>query len=138
MPFQGLTPRSKQRLGRFAWWGILAWAGETLLLWAGLKSLTTSQAPLHVPMLDLASYAGYTFVAVSVQCAVGLFSRRGYYILLCWGGLCTAAFLVKTMKRILFSESRHYGSSSPRHNYLLLALALSQLPFLFWLGMLPS
>jgi len=93
-------PPRAQRLGRFAWWGVAAWAGETLLLWAGLRSLTSSHAPLHVPMLDLASYAGYTFVSVSVQCVVGLFSRRGYYFMLLWGSLATAIFLVKTLKRI--------------------------------------
>ena len=89
-------------------------------------------------MLDLVSYSGYTFVAVSVECIAGLFSRRAYYALLCWGGLCTATFMVKTMKRILFAEARHYGTHSQRHNYALLALALSQLPFLAWLGRLPA
>ena len=32
-----------QRLGRFAWWGCMAWGSEVVLLWAGLKSLATSQ-----------------------------------------------------------------------------------------------
>ena len=135
-----------------------------LLLWAGLKSLATSQArsargcgahararvahargrhdaqtPIHVPLLDLTAYAGYTFVLVSAECAVGLVSRAGYYALLLWGGLCTAVFLVKTMKRILYAETRsHYGVDPQRHNYLLLALALLQLPFAFALGYLPD
>lgn len=91
-----------------------------------------------MPLLDLAAYAGYTFVFVTVECAVGLVSRAGYYALLLWGGLCTAVFLVKTMKRILFSEARHYGVDSHRHNYLLLGLALVQLPFAFFLGYLPD
>jgi hypothetical protein len=97
-----------------------------------------SQAPLHVPMLDLTAYAGYTFVLVSAECAVGLASRTGYYVLLLWGGLCTAVFLVKTMKRILYAEARQYGTDAHRHNYLLLGLALLQLPFAFVLGYLPD
>jgi hypothetical protein len=91
-----------------------------------------------VPLLDLTAYAGYTFVLVSAECAVGLASRAGYYALLLWGGLCTAVFLVKTMKRILYAEARQYGSDPHRHNYLLLALALLQLPFAFFLGYLPD
>jgi hypothetical protein len=145
----------------------MAWGCEVLLLWAGLKSLATSQvsqphaclpalccvlfprpphgtgtvfaqAPLHVPLLDLTAYTGYTFVLVSAECAVGLASRTGYYVLLLWGGLCTAVFLVKTMKRILYAEARHYGGDSQRHNYLLLGLAMLQLPFAFALGYLPD
>ena len=143
----------------------MAWGSEVVLLWAGLKSLATSQvrcfagpsvllghralsraacapspqAPLHVPLLDLTAYAGYTFVIVSAECAVGLASRSGYYALLLWGGLCTAVFLVKTMKRILYAEARsQYGMDPQRHNYLLLALALLQLPFAFFLGYLPD
>ena len=75
-----------------------------------------------MPALDLAAYAGYTFVHVSLECAVGLFSRRGYYALLVWGVLCTAVFLVKSMKRILYSETRHYGQQSMESNYMLLGL----------------
>ncbi len=91
-----------------------------------------------MPLLDLTAYTGYTFVLVSAECAVGLASRTGYYVLLLWGGLCTAVFLVKTMKRILYAEARHYGGDSQRHNYLLLALAMLQLPFAFALGYLPA
>ena len=98
-----------------------------------------AQAPLHVPLLDLTAYAGYTFVMVSAECAVGLVSHSAYYALLLWGGLCTAVFLVKTMKRILYAEARsNYGVDPQRHNYLLLALALLQLPFAFFLGYLPD
>ncbi len=126
-----------QRLGRFVWWGITSWASEVLLLWVGLKSAASSQAPVQVPLLDLLAYAGYTFVAVSAECALGLFSRRGYYALLLWGGLCTAVFMVKTMKRIVYAEARQYGGDPSRRNYLLLALALLQVPFAWWLGHLP-
>ena len=97
------------------------------------------QSQIHVPLLDLMAYTGYTFVIVSAECAVGLVSRAGYYALLLWGGFCSSMFLVKTMKRILYAEARsHYGADPQRHNYLLLALALLQLPFAFALGYLPD
>ena len=123
-------------MGRFVWWGLTAWAGETLLLWAGLKSALGAQSA-SAPLLDLVAYSGYTFVAVSTQCAAGLFSRMGYYSLLLWGGLCTAVFMVKTMKRVVYTEARAYGGDAQRRNTLLLCLALLQLPFAFWLGHLP-
>ena len=127
-----------------------------MLLWAGLKSLASSQvrasairesraalnfaqSQIHVPLLDLMAYTGYTFVIVSAECAVGLVSRAAYYTLLLWGGFSTSMFLVKTMKRILYAEARsHYGADPQRHNYLLLALALLQLPFQFMLGYFPD
>ena len=85
------------------------------------------------------AYTGYTFVIVSAECAVGLVSRAGYYALLLWGGFCTSMFLVKTMKRILYSEARsQYGADPQRHNYLLLALAVLQLPFQYALSYLPE
>ena len=92
-----------------------------------------------MPVLDLMAYTGYTFVIVSAECAVGLFSRAGYYALLLWGGFCTSMFLVKTMKRILYSEARsHYGADPQRRNYLLLALAVLQLPFQYALSYRPD
>lgn len=101
--------------------------------------LFATQSQIHVPLLDLLAYTGYTFVFVSAECAVGLVSRAGYYALLLWGGFCTSMFLVKTMKRILYSEARsQYGADPQRRNYLLLALALLQLPFQFFLSYLPE
>lgn len=125
-----------QRVGRFVWWGLTAWAGETLLLWAGLRSALGSQSS-SAPFWDLVAYSGYTFTAVGLQCILGLFSRVGYYTLLLWGGLCTAVFMVKTMKRVVYTEARAYGGDAQRRNTLLLGLALLQLPFSFWLGHLP-
>lgn len=127
-----------ERLGRFLWWACAAWASEALLLWVGLKSLATAQAAVHVPLLDLLAYAGYAFVPIALQCALALFSRRAYYAALLWGGLCTAVVMVKTMKRIVYAEARQYSADSHRRNYLLLGIALLQLPFAYWLGHFPS
>ena len=104
-----------------------------------LRTQLSVQSQIHVPLLDLMAYTGYTFVIVSAECAVGLVSRAAYYTLLLWGGFSTSMFLVKTMKRILYAEARsHYGTDPQRHNYLLLALALLQLPFQFMLGYFPD
>jgi len=120
------------------WRASAAWGLQLALLWAGLRSLASAAAPLHVPLLDLAAYTGYTFVSVAVQCALGLVGHRVYYAGLLWGGLASAVVLVKTMKRVLYAEARsHYGVDPARHNLLLLALALAQLPFAALLGYRP-
>ena len=41
---------------------------------------------------------------------------------------------VKTVKRIIFSEARHHGFDTNRHNYLLLMLVGLQFPLHIWLG----
>jgi hypothetical protein len=42
--------------------------------------------------------------------------------------------MVKTTKRIIFSEARSHGFDGNRHNYVLLVLAGLQFPLHFWLG----
>ena len=56
----------------------------------------------------------------------------------CWCPcrLSTAMFLVRTMKRVMFAETRHYERDSARHRYLLLLLAACQFPLAMWLGKL--
>ena len=48
--------------------------------------------------------------------------------------LAGAVFMVKTTKRIIFSEARSHGFDGNRHNYVLLMLAGLQFPLHFWLG----
>eukprot|EP00898_Chlorokybus_atmophyticus_P008985 jgi/Chlat1/9088/Chrsp97S08415 len=114
---------------------LLAWVGEAFLLRVGLYALATPQVPLSVPFLDLLGYSGYMFVPVCVNIGVGFLSTWAYYVALLWHGMCMAMFLVKTMKRVLVAESRHYGLDSARRNYMLLALALLQFPLAAWLGL---
>ena len=43
-------------------------------------------------------------------------------------------FLVKTVKRILFSQSQYTTFDMKKYNYLLLIIAIGQLPIAYWLG----
>jgi len=102
--------------------------------------LSTPQTPLSVPLLDLAAYGGYLFVHIITQVIVGTFTGHwGYYAALAWGTLCMGVFLVKTMKRIFFSQTRHSNRYDTRkQNYMLLTIAVAQLPLAYWMGYLPS
>jgi hypothetical protein len=40
---------------------------------------------------------------------VRLAGKWGYYALGAYGSLCMAIFMVKTMKRVIFQETRTYG-----------------------------
>ncbi|KAF5794501.1 putative Yif1 family protein [Helianthus annuus] len=55
-------------------------------------------------------------------------------ILMPWTCLCMRIFLVKTMKRVPFSEVRSFDSSRHQYHYLLLFIALAQFPLFIWLG----
>nr|GMD57266.1 protein YIF1B-like [Ipomoea batatas] len=108
--------------------GLVGWFLQVSLLKMTLFSLGSGEAPL----LDIVAYAGYTFAGLSVAILGKILWNYSYYFLMPWAGLCMGIFLVKTMKRVLFAEVRTYDSS--RHHYLLLFIALSQFPLLFWLG----
>ncbi|KAG9150294.1 hypothetical protein Leryth_017604 [Lithospermum erythrorhizon] len=86
----------------------------------------------EAPFLDIVAYAGYTCALLSLAVLGKIISRYSYYFMLPWTCLCMRVFLVKTMKRVLFAEVRKYDSS--QHNYLLLFIALAQLPLFIWLG----
>nr|GMD42661.1 protein YIF1B-like [Ipomoea batatas] len=108
--------------------GLVGWFLQVSLLKMTLFSLGSGEAPF----LDIVAYAGYTFTGLSVAILGKILWNYSYYFLMPWAGLCMGIFLVKTMKRVLFAEVRTYDSS--RHHYLLLFIALSQFPLLFWLG----
>mmetsp|Transcript_15847 Transcript_15847/g.19069 ORF Transcript_15847/g.19069 Transcript_15847/m.19069 type:complete len:319 (+) Transcript_15847:330-1286(+) len=122
-------------------YGLMAWVFSAMVLWAGLKSIATAQVPINVPFLDLLSYSGYAFVPVCWSmvfgCGLGKYGKYGYYFTWLWGSSCMAVFIVKTMKRIIFAEARHYGVDSKSNNYHLLAIALIQYPVAYWLAVLP-
>uniref|UniRef100_A0A061SMH0 Integral membrane hrf1 family protein n=1 Tax=Tetraselmis sp. GSL018 TaxID=582737 RepID=A0A061SMH0_9CHLO len=115
-----------------AWYAALTWVVELMLLKAVLYALGIAA---FVPWLELLAYSGYMFFplcAVVVAGASG--SYWGYYALWGYGSLCSAVFLVRTMKRIIFHEVRHYGVDRTLHNYLLLGVAVAQFPLGLWLG----
>lgn len=110
--------------------GILGWFLQVLLLKVSLYSLGSGEAPL----LDIVAYAGYAFTGMCVAVLGRIVWSYSYYFLMPFTCLCMGVFLVKTMKRILFSEVRSYDSS--KQHYFLLFVALAQFPLFFWLGIL--
>ncbi|KAJ7543305.1 hypothetical protein O6H91_09G033100 [Diphasiastrum complanatum] len=120
------TPEGMSRTFSMA---VMGWSAELLLLWCMLFAMGSGD----VPFLDITSYGGYAFVGISICVIAKMVSCYSYYAILPWTSLCMAVFLVKTLKRILFAEVRNYDRDSSRHHYLLLFLAVAQLPLFFWL-----
>lgn len=108
--------------------GLVGWVLQVLLLKMSLFSLGSGEAPL----LDIVAYAGYTFTGICLAVLGKIFWSNSYYVLMPSTCVCMGAFLVKTMKRVLFAEVRTYDSS--RHHYLLLFIGLAQFPLFIWLG----
>ncbi|KAI7730139.1 hypothetical protein M8C21_001427 [Ambrosia artemisiifolia] len=108
--------------------GIVGWFLQVSLLKMSLFSLGGAEAPL----LDIVAYAGYAFTGLCLAVLGRIIVSYSYYFLMPWTCLCMGIFLVKTMKRVLFSEVRSFDSS--RHHYLLLFIALAQFPLFIWLG----
>lgn len=101
---------------------------QVALLKVTLLSLGSGEAPL----LDIVAYGGYTFTGLALAVLGKIFITYAYYIVMPCTCLCMGIFLVKTMKRVLFTEVRTFDSS--RHHYLLLFIALAQFPIFSWLG----
>jgi len=124
-----------EALATHGWWSGLLWAGESTFIWIALRSASSANHIVSAPILDIAAYVGYTFTYASLTVmSKFLGSSLAFWIFLCWSSLCNAVFIAKTLKKIIFSESRHGGySQSMSHNYVLLAVVVAQ-PFVhFWL-----
>lgn len=109
--------------------GLAGWFLQVILLKGLLYSLGGAEAPL----LDIVAYGGYAFTGLSVAILARLVWNYSYYFVFPWFCLCMGVFLVKTMKRVLFTQMKSYENSS-RHNYLLLLMGIVQFPLFFWLG----
>ena len=120
-----------------AWWGAVFWAGAAIFLWMALRSMSTAHVRVGAPLLDVVAYAGYAFplsaFAVWTKIILAGWSWAPTAAT-AWGALSGAVFVVKTTKRIIFSEARHRGVDGNTHNYLLLALAGAQFPLHFALA----
>ncbi|CAK9174435.1 unnamed protein product [Ilex paraguariensis] len=110
--------------------GLLCGLLQVLLLEAILHSLGGGD----IPLLDMVSYGGYTFVAASIIVLARIIWNYSFCVVTVWECFCLAVFLVKTMKRILIAEVRSFENNRTKRNYLLLLMAVSQIPLLFWLG----
>jgi len=121
-------------------YGAACWFFEAALVWASLRSLSGGRVRVSAPWLDVAAYTGYAFVPAAASMVVKLLVPLSAYASVAqvlWGGTCSAVFMVKTVKRVVFSEARHHarGFESVRAaNYVLLALALAQIPVHWVLG----
>lgn len=108
----------------------IGWALQVLLLKGMLYSLGSGEAPL----LDIIAYGGYAFTGICIGVLARLCWSYSYYFAMPWMSLCMGVFLVKTMKRVLFTEMRSYEKHSSRQHYVLLFMAIAQFPLFFWLG----
>eukprot|EP00955_Chlamydomonas_euryale_P023727 250484-Chlamydomonas_euryale.AAC.3 len=105
---------------------------NALVMYVVLRAMSL---PSSVPWMELLSYTGYSYVYACVIVGTGvLFGRTAYYVSWLYCAMCMAIFLVSTLKRAVFQEARNLGHDMSRVNYMLLALALWQLPYLFWLS----
>jgi len=139
-----------QALRSQVWVGLAGWGVALLVLWVGHKSLGTSQVSIKVPMLDLVAYSGYTFVYVALELVALLISKYAFYTTWLWCSVAGAVFVVKTTKETIREHYRanklrgesiggewqmtpeHFDSSS-LHKYVLLCMAMAQLPVSYWL-----
>ena len=118
-----------------AWWGACCWAAQIVFVWMALRSLSTAQMHVSAPLLDIGAYTGYMFVLVAAGVGAKIVAPGWvHYVAVVWGSVSSAVFMVKTLKRIMFSEARHHGFDGNRHNYMLLVLAALQFPLHIWLG----
>ncbi|KAF5841748.1 YIF1-domain-containing protein [Dunaliella salina] len=112
------------------WSTCSAWFVHTLLAYALLKAMNLSTM---VPWSELGAYVGYTFLHASMVLILGMMGGKvAWWISWLYGSLCSSVFLVRTMKRVIFQEAQSYGKNLTLTNYLLLALAAFQFPFLLW------
>ncbi|XP_059638172.1 uncharacterized protein LOC132280071 [Cornus florida] len=110
--------------------GLLCWVLQILVLEATLHSLGGGD----IPLLDIVSYGGYTFTAACVILVARIMWNHCFYLVTLWECFCMGVFLVKITKRILIAEVRSFDNHSSKRHYLLLLMAIAQIPLLFWLG----
>lgn len=108
--------------------GMVGWFSQAMLLKVSMVSLGGREAPL----LDMVAYAGYTFTGMCLAVLGRITLRYACYLIILWTCLCMGIFLVKTMKQTLLAEVRSYDTG--KHHYLLLCIALTQFPMIFWLS----
>ncbi|XP_050213448.1 uncharacterized protein LOC126664882 isoform X2 [Mercurialis annua] len=110
--------------------GLLCWLFQILLLEATIHTLGDG----YVPLLDVVAYSGYTFATGSVVVLARFACRYCFYTVTIWECFCMGMFFVKILKRILIAEMRSFEKHSSKRHYILLLVAIAQMPLLFWLG----
>ncbi|WOL08031.1 protein YIF1B-B [Canna indica] len=110
--------------------GLAGWFMQVLLL----KGLLYSLGGVEAPLLDMVAYGGYTFTGLSLTMLARLCWSSSYYVVMVSTSFLMGVFLLKTMKRVLFTEMRSYEKHSSRQHYLLLFMVIAQFPLFWWLG----
>ncbi|KIZ00837.1 Protein transport protein yif1 [Monoraphidium neglectum] len=84
----------------------VAWGVHWVAAWLVLRAMSVP----GVPWSELLAYTGYPFVSVCISVAAQqLGGRAAYYAAWGYGSLCMGVFMVRTMKRVIFQETRQYG-----------------------------
>ena len=85
---------------------------------AALRSLSTARVKVSAPALDVAAYVGYAFVLVTATLLVRLLvpslSPTARALQTLWASACSGVFIVKTVKRVIFSEARQHAQQLER------------------------
>ncbi|PIA28952.1 hypothetical protein AQUCO_06400015v1 [Aquilegia coerulea] len=110
--------------------GLLGWFLEVMVLKVILHLLGSGDSPL----LDMVAYGGYAFTGVTLAMLAKIVWRYSYYFVITLECFCMGVFLVKIMKRVLFTEMKSCEKHSSHRHYLLLFVAIFQIPLLFWLS----
>ena len=85
----------------------LAWGVH----WLAARLLLRGMNVPGVGWSELLAYTGYAFVPACVSAALGAVAGRGAdWAAWAYGSTAAAVFLVKTMKRVIFQETRQYGA----------------------------
>ncbi|KAI8112023.1 hypothetical protein M9435_004518 [Picochlorum sp. BPE23] len=108
-----------------------AWIFHAMVLKTLLWAMSISDAPI----MELSSYAGYSFVygcfVVSARLAGGSAAGHAVWV---YCSFAYALFLVRTLKRIIHQEPKYHYGGPAHQNYLLLGLAIFQFPLIGWLS----
>ncbi|GMH43069.1 hypothetical protein BSKO_10991 [Bryopsis sp. KO-2023] len=115
-----------------AYRGLVGWACHAIVIKGVVMAMSL---PSSISMVESACYSGYVFVLLCLN-AVAVISKVNFAGLgaCIYSSLCMAVFLVKSFKRHIHNEARHYGGDPSRYNYLLLILALVQIPFVYFMA----
>jgi protein transport protein YIF1 len=91
-----------------------AWAVHAVLLRLVLWAAGVPSPPL----VEVAAYAGYVFVAASAALAAHLAGGGlGYHVVWAYGSLCMAVFLVRSMKRAIYQETNQYSEFTTAYHW---------------------
>jgi hypothetical protein len=103
-----------------------AWAFHTV----ALRALLWALGIYDVGILELSSYAGYSFVYGCCVLLGRLVSKTAAHLTWAYCGFAYALFLVRTFKRIIRQDPKYHYGGPASQNYVLLGLALFQFPLL--------